>query len=137
VRITLTLPTETLVELLGADTALEELISLAMKYLDKSGKGSSEVTYLLLQHLCSDLLNADTALAETRILLTLLPFLMPIKENEMDVMIHLIKQHSFINKCKFLAALIKGKFLLSVTIKVKTFSGSWWSMPTIVDSMLC
>jgi hypothetical protein len=121
VRIALTLPTEALVELLGADTALEELTSLAMQYLDKSGKGTSEVTCLLVQHLCSNLLRADSALAETRVLLTLLPFLMPIKEREMDIMIHLIKQHSFINKCKFLAALIRGKFLLTVTVKVRLF----------------
>jgi hypothetical protein len=125
VRITLTLPTETLVELLGADTALDELISLAMQYLDKSGKGSLEVSCLLVQHLCCDQLHANSALAETRILLTLLPVLMPVKEKEMDVMIQLIKQHSFINKCKLLAALVRGKFLLSVTIKVRPFPGGW------------
>lgn len=119
---TLTLPTETLVELLGADAALETLTSLAMQYLGKSGKGSSEVSCLLVQHLCSSLLLANSALAETCSLLTLLPFLMPVKEKQMDAMIQLIKQHSFINKCKFLAALIRGKFLLSVNNESQTFS---------------
>jgi hypothetical protein len=48
---------------------------------------------------------------------------MPVKEKEMDVMIQLIKQHSFINNCKFLAALIRGKFPLSVN-KVRLFQAA-------------
>jgi hypothetical protein len=109
VKLTLAVPTETLVELLGAEAVLDELISLAMQYMDKSGKDCSDIACLLVQHLCSDLLQTDSALAETRILLTLLPFLMPVKEKEIDVMSTLLKQHSFINKCKFFAALTKGK----------------------------
>jgi len=106
---TLGLGTEVLVELLGAETVLNELLSLAGLYLDKSSKHCSEVVRLLVQHLCSDLLHRDSALAQTRILLALLPYLMPVEENALDAMIAIIKQHSFIIKCKFLAALVKGK----------------------------
>lgn len=103
------LRTEVLVELLGAETVLDELLSLAVLYLDKSGKDSLEVVRLLVQHLCSDLLHCDSALAQTRILLAILPFLMPVKENALDAMIAIVKQHLFVSKCKFLAALVKGK----------------------------
>jgi len=106
---TLGLGTEVLVELLGAETVLNELLSLAVLYLDKSSKDCAEVVRLLVQHLCSDLLHCNSALAQTRILLALLPFLMPVKENALDAMIAIVKQHSFVNKCKFLAALVKGK----------------------------
>jgi hypothetical protein len=106
---TLGLHTEVLVELLGAETALDELLSLAVHYVDKSSKGCSEVVRLVVQHLCTDLLCHNSALAQTRILLALLPFLMPLKESELGAMIAIVKQHSFVNNCKFLAALIKGK----------------------------
>jgi hypothetical protein len=119
VRVTLTFPTDTLVDLLGPEAALDELTSLAVRYLDKSGKDCSDVKCLLVQHLCCDLLQADSALAETFILLTLLPFLMPVKEKEIDVMITLINQHSFINKCKFLSALIKGKLFCQLKLKFR------------------
>jgi hypothetical protein len=112
----LAFPTDTLVDLLGAEAALDELMSLAVQYLDKSGKDCSDVACLLVQHLCSDLLQADSALAETCILLTLLPFLMPVKEKEIDTMITLIKQHSFINKCRFLSALVKGKLFCQLRL---------------------
>lgn len=108
---TLGLHTEMLVELLGAETVLNELLSLAMQYVDKSSKDCLEVVQLLVQHLCSDLLPCDSALAQTRILLALLPFLMPLKENALDAIIAIVKQHSFVNKCKFLAAFVKGKML--------------------------
>jgi len=106
---TLGLGTEVLVELLGAETVLNELLSLAVLYLDKSSKDCSDVVRLLVQHLCSDLLNCNSALTQTRILLALLPFLMPVKENALHAMIAIVKQHSFVSKCKFLAALVKGK----------------------------
>lgn len=115
-RTSLAFSTDTLVELLGAEAALDELISLAVQYFDKSGKDCSDVILLLVQHLCSDLLQADSALAETRILLTLLPLLMPVKEREVDTMIALIKQNSFNNKCKFLSALIKGELLCQLKL---------------------
>jgi hypothetical protein len=105
---TLGLGTEVLVELLGAETVLNELLSLAVLYLDKSSKHCSEVVWLLVQHLCSDLMLCDSALAQTRILLALLPFFMPMKANVLDAMIAVVKQHSFVNN-KFLAALINGK----------------------------
>jgi hypothetical protein len=108
---TLGLRTEVLVELLGAETALDELLSLTVRYLDKPSKECSEVVRLLVQHLCSDLLHRNSALAQTQILLALLPFLMPLKEDALDAMIAIVKQHSFVNNCKFLAALIKGKML--------------------------
>lgn len=106
---TLGLRTEVLVELLGAETALNELLSLAIQYLDKSSEDCSEVVLLLVQHLCSDLLYPNSALEQTRILLALLPFLMPVKEHAVDAMTAIVKQHSFVNRCKFLAALVKGK----------------------------
>jgi hypothetical protein len=105
---TLGFRTEVLVELLGTEAALEELISLAVRYLDKSGKDYSEAVRLLVQHLCSDLVHCNSALTQTRVLLVLLPFLMPVKESALDAMIS-GQQHSFVRKCQFLAALIKGK----------------------------
>jgi hypothetical protein len=106
---TLGLHTEVLVELLGAETALNELLSLAVQYLDKSSEDCSEVVRLLVQHLCSDLLCHNSALAQTQILLALLPFLMPVKKHAVDAVTAIVKQHTFVNKCRFLAALVNGK----------------------------
>ncbi|XP_069672379.1 HEAT repeat-containing protein 1 [Periplaneta americana] len=102
VRTTLEVSTEVLVEIVGVERLVEELLLLAMESLDRK-----KVACLVVTHLCSDLLRTNSAVTETRVLLALLPYLMPVCDEDVDVMGVLLKQHSFFKQCEFMSAFMQ------------------------------
>ncbi|PSN50219.1 hypothetical protein C0J52_07804 [Blattella germanica] len=108
IKETLGFPTEVLVELLGAEKVLEELITLSIQCLKHGDdKHWCAIANMLVKHMCSEKLQIKTVLAETQIVLALLPFLFPRNKKNDLILRQILNQEQFIGKSKLLSSLSK------------------------------
>ncbi|KAJ9574702.1 hypothetical protein L9F63_008137, partial [Diploptera punctata] len=98
--------TEVLIRFVGAETLLEDLIMMSTHCLKNVEEETwSSVATLLMHHICSKQLQEISSLARARILLTILPFIFPVNKNNIQTVMEVFKQNSFVEKYNLLSAL--------------------------------